>query len=703
VGTKLTGAMLLVLAGVTVVAFLGSSRSEREKLLSAKERAATMVTELFSAGLTAPLSFNDDSGVREHIELLMRSTNVGYAAVWAAHGSLRRGEKIAETARDIRAPAVSATLPLALEVQRHPNTVRIQKPVVSDSGEVLGAVLLEWSLLAENAEIAAERSRTLLTFLASALGLAVVVLALSQTLVVRRLRQLTRAAKRLEEGEAVEIRSETNDEVGALSRAFSSMSEAIAAREAEISQRIRDLKRVLDNIAEGLLSVKKSGLLCGERSRAIDAWFGAPGPGVELHEYFQSIAPATADLLRLGWTALNDALMPIEVVLDQMRTRFEHEQRSYELDFCPIWLGADESQIIDEVLVVIRDVTAVVERERAEQAQREALQVFRRILADPGALREFLRNGSRLVEAIEQARGSLPTSSVRRAIHTLKGDTALYGIESVATLCHRIESDLQDSAGPVGAENVAALRAAWDRVLALAVELESGAGKDRIELQVDEYEEHLARLEACHCDHALIASVRAWIHEPAQRSLLRLAEQSRTLARKIGKADTAIAVQVVPATLRLPLARWAPIWAVFSHVLRNTLDHGIETGTERQAAHKSPHGTVEIKLTLSHDIVALSVADDGRGIDWEKVRARARRVGLLHGTRAELEEALYADHVTTKEEVSEVSGRGIGMGTVREVVRNCGGEMTLHSQAGVGTTVTCSFPLEMIDAPRHAA
>src|SRR5450432_2308827 len=217
VGTKLTGAILLVLAVVTAVAYLRVNRNEREQLLSAKERAATMVTELFAAGVTAPLSFNDDAGVREHMTLLMASTNVVYVGLWRADGS-RRGDKIGEIARDTPVPHASATIPFQLEVERRADAVIIQKPVISESGEVLGAVLIECSLAGENAAIAAEQRRTLVTFSATALGLAVVVLALSQTLVVRRLAQLARAAKRLEEGEVVDIQLDSNDEVGALSR-----------------------------------------------------------------------------------------------------------------------------------------------------------------------------------------------------------------------------------------------------------------------------------------------------------------------------------------------------------------------------------------------------------------------------------------------------------------------------------------------------
>jgi two-component system chemotaxis sensor kinase CheA len=249
---------------------------------------------------------------------------------------------------------------------------------------------------------------------------------------------------------------------------------------------------------------------------------------------------------------------------------------------------------------------------------------------------------------------------------------------------------------------VAALRGAWDGVISLAAALESGSGHDRIEIHVREYEEHLAQLKARRCDDALLATVRAWTNEPAKRALERLAEQGQSLARRLGKGETTIDVRIVPPTLRLPPTRWAPVWAVLSHVLRNTLDHGIESADERRGAQKPLRGRVEITLTAEGGGVALSVADDGRGIDWDKVRERARRVGIPHATEAELEEALYADNVTTKDQATEISGRGIGMGAVRDVVQSRGGTMSVESRRGAGTTITCSFPSTMIDGPRFS-
>ncbi len=702
VGTKLTSGILAVLAIVTAVAYLRVNRNTREQMLSAKERAATMVTRLFAAGVTAPLSFNDDPGVREHIALLMASTNVVYAGLWRADGARHRGEKIGEVARGIPAPHASSTIPMRLEVERTADRLSVQQPVVSETGELLGAVLIEWSLADENAVIEAEARSTLITFSAAALGLAAVVIALNRLLVISRLAQLASAAKRLEEGEVIDVRVDSNDEVGALSRAFASMSRVIATREAQISQRNRDLRRVLDNVAEGLMTVRKDGSVSDERSRAIDDWFGAPAPGIQVFEYLAVDQP-TADVLCLGWTALNDDFMPVEVILDQMRVRFEHRQRSFELDFSPIWLGPEENQVIDEVLVVVRDVTAVVERERAEIAQREALRVFRRVLVDPVGFRDFLRNGAALVSMIEQQSDLVkPTSKLKRDIHTLKGDTGLYGIESIVSVCHRIESQMEDLDRPPSAGELASLRAAWSQLEALAAELENGSSEERIEVSLGEYEEHVAKLKALRVPDDLITHVRTWLNEPADRTLRRFVEQAKSLARQLGKADTQIEMRVEPAGLRLSPARWAPVWAAFSHVLRNTLDHGVETRARRSATTKPPRARVEIALTAWKEGIALSVTDDGRGIDWEKVRERARLLGLPHSTPAELEEALYGDGVSTRELLTEASGRGVGMGAVRDVVRSCGGQISIDTRLGFGTTINCTFPAAMLEHARSS-
>ena len=139
------------------------------------------------------------------------------------------------------------------------------------------------------------------------------------------------------------------------------------------------------------------------------------------------------------------------------------------------------------------------------------------------------------------------------------------------------------------------------------------------------------------------------------------------------------------------------MWSVFSHFVRNALDHGIEPSDEREVAGKPRAGRLEITLTASLAGVELRIADDGRGIHWESLRERALELGLPHETQADLEEALYADRVTTRTSATEISGRGLGMGAVLDVVRGCGGTITAESQPGVGTTFSCRFPADMVE------
>src|SRR6185295_4651551 len=88
----------------------------------------------------------------------------------------------------------------------------------------------------------------------------------------------------------------------------------------------------------------------------------------------------------------------------------------------------------------------------------------------------------------------------------------------------------------------------------------------------------------------------------------------------------------------------------------------------------------------------VSVSDDGRGIDWRKLAEKAAAAGLPTATRADLEQALFADSISTRDSVSETSGRGVGLGAVRAAVIGLGGSIEVESAAGQGTTFRFGLP-----------
>ena len=127
-------------------------------------------------------------------------------------------------------------------------------------------------------------------------------------------------------------------------------------------------------------------------------------------------------------------------------------------------------------------------------------------------------------------------------------------------------------------------------------------------------------------------------------------------------------------------------------MLSNAADHGIEPDEERRAAGKAVPANVSLSTSISNGELIVEVSDDGRGIDWERVRALAAARGLPHRTQADLEQALFSDGFSLKERVTEVSGRGVGLAALRNVVSALSGDCELTSRTGEGVSWRFRFP-----------
>jgi two-component system chemotaxis sensor kinase CheA len=135
------------------------------------------------------------------------------------------------------------------------------------------------------------------------------------------------------------------------------------------------------------------------------------------------------------------------------------------------------------------------------------------------------------------------------------------------------------------------------------------------------------------------------------------------------------------------------------HLVRNAVSHGLETVEERAAKGKPPEGTITLRAATSGDNVLIEIADDGRGIDAERVAARARERGLMAGD-ARLDEALLLELIcapgfSTRDEADRASGRGVGMDVVGAAVAELGGTLTLSTEKDRGTRFRVELPLTL--------
>ncbi|OLN33509.1 chemotaxis protein CheA [Desulfosporosinus metallidurans] len=135
------------------------------------------------------------------------------------------------------------------------------------------------------------------------------------------------------------------------------------------------------------------------------------------------------------------------------------------------------------------------------------------------------------------------------------------------------------------------------------------------------------------------------------------------------------------------------------HLIRNSVDHGIESPEERRAAGKPEHGTITLDAYHEGNHIAILISDDGAGLDLDKIRKIAVSKGLV-GEREELTERdisnlIFLPGFSTADQVTDISGRGVGMDVVKKALNNLGGMVDITTNKGKGTTFTIRLPLTL--------
>ena len=198
--------------------------------------------------------------------------------------------------------------------------------------------------------------------------------------------------------------------------------------------------------------------------------------------------------------------------------------------------------------------------------------------------------------------------------------------------------------------------------------------------------------------HALQQMVMQVRMIPVEAVFLRFPRLVRDLSMKL---DKQVELSLVGKETELDRTVVDALGDPLVHLVRNSLDHGLEPPEERVAAGKPATGTLEISARHAGGNVIISVRDDGRGIDPARVARKAAERGLIPADAVDAVDAkaaaelLFHPGFSTAEVTSDISGRGVGMDAVRTTVRELGGEVLLHSELGQGTTAQVRLPLTL--------
>ncbi|MBC7978811.1 MAG: Hpt domain-containing protein, partial [Myxococcales bacterium] len=220
----------------------------------------------------------------------------------------------------------------------------------------------------------------------------------------------------------------------------------VAARTAEIDRRARDMALVLDNVGQGFVTVDADGRMSTERSAILARWLGAAPASGLFADYLAASDANLAAAFELGIVQLFAGVMPVELCLGQLPVRGTVAGRPLRFDYQPLGDG----EIPTGLSIVVSDITEEVAREQADIERRDLVAVLERLGADRQGFVEFCAEADDQVHAITDP--ELDDASLRRQLHTLKGNAGIFGIESIAGFCHVLESRMVDEATPPTAD-----------------------------------------------------------------------------------------------------------------------------------------------------------------------------------------------------------------------------------------------------------
>jgi two-component system chemotaxis sensor kinase CheA len=533
---------------------------------------------------------------------------------------------------------------------------------------------------------------------------------------------LTHAARELEaENFDVQVDVTSTDELGTLGTAFNQMGikikgllEELRIYNLELEKKVADRTKELQSLTDiqnGMLNALGQGFVIIDKNHKIlpiyskvaeDMFDVVPDQAAprEIMAVDEVQGDAFKEFFEL-YFASAIGFDDMARIAPDLRTN-THNQR-IQLSYAPI--ANRDTQEADYVLVIGTDKTAEYENMEKFNKEWNHSQMIQKMASNRLSLNKIITESMNMLNTcIEELLEDKPYSArtVQRLIHTIKGSFSYFYISEVTKLCHDLETDLGVFYNavklPEGQQQVLV-----DRVLAVLVSLECF---------VEHYDSIIQYREATTTKSAPAAAFK----EFAQLLRARAPELEEDFTRRFFSTEVGSYFQMYPTIVRdlcaslskdvrfnivgkatkIPEGPWDEIFQQFIHFVRNSMDHGIETPEARVEAGKAPQGQITFEFSLGkkngEEVLNVSLSDDGAGVHWEKIAAKDPSVTSLEDAL----ERIKTGGISSKDEVSETSGRGVGVSSLFSALNKFGGTSTFESFRGQGMRITIALPLASV-------
>jgi signal transduction histidine kinase len=512
------------------------------------------------------------------------------------------------------------------------------------------------------------------------------------------------------------------DEVGHSIVAFNGMIEKIQGASAQLKQKTADIQTMLQNIPQGILTIVDGNNIHPEYSAYLETVFETGDiVGRDLMDLVFSDTNLGADILSqmeaIGGACIGEDVMNFEFNEHLMVGEIEKKMpdgriKILDLSWSPI---TDDADMTIRLMLCIRDVTELRQLAAEANEQKRELEMIGEILAvSQDKFQQFITGSLKFVDENELIIRQNPVANgfaiakLFRNMHTVKGNGRTYGLLHLANIVHEAEQRYEELRHAGNDTDTA-----WDRNQLLAElagvkealqryakinDVTLGRGASR---RGDSNAERYLTIDKLHIQeslHRLETVNTANLHE-----LVSVRNEVRKTLRLLGTeriADTlADVIESMPA-LASDLGKEAPaihiddggyvvhshssgmLKNVFMHLIRNAMDHGLETPDVRLAQRKPAAGSIYLNMDVADGMLQIALHDDGRGLALGRIRSIGVETGLIEAdaklSDEEIAHLIMRPGFSTMDKVTEVSGCGVGMDAVLDFVTRENGAIDIR-------------------------
>lgn len=481
----------------------------------------------------------------------------------------------------------------------------------------------------------------------------------------------------------------------------------VEERTQQISSMNRLMKALLDSLSQGFFIFNKEGLCLEVASKACESTIENSPSGKMIWEVLKLTEKKTEGFKKWMSTLFME-MLPFEDLAPLGPESFPHSAgKNISLEYFPL---RNEDQQIDGVVVVASDITSLVEARKQAESEKQFAKLIIHMIRSKNEMGRFIRESQVLLKDLNHAL-TAPASSwdreaIFRSLHTLKGGAGLFSVQKLADSCHKAETALnayKEQPSVSQAENLLKhcqeVQVQFEKFLQETKDILGASilSQERLlEVPASDLNALFEKLQGVPQAHAIAEKTLGHLlFEPVENFFKPYKEVSFRLAEKEGKVLRDI--QIHGGTVSVVPEIYGPLFATFVHAFRNAVDHGIEAPEIRHKAGKPEGGEILLKcerVDLPAPTIKISVRDDGAGVNAQKIRAKLADRGLTteHESDAQVIQHIFDSQFSTKEQITETSGRGVGMDAIKFEAQQLGGKVWVESVAGQGSTLFVEVP-----------